>query len=124
MPINTTFYMNPNETNTRSDVNKIIQLLDKLKKSKKLDYEIVDTSKMTEKERQNAYGKVIGPSVYNKYEVRRVFGTNRQSGLLFGKEQPALLVEGDVWEIFPHRKSGREVSIEKFLENLSKSLVD
>ncbi|MGH2613228.1 MAG: hypothetical protein ACRDFB_09320 [Rhabdochlamydiaceae bacterium] len=116
--------MNPNETNTRSDVNKIIQLLDKLKKSKKLDYEIVDTSKMTEKERQNAYGKVIGPSVYNKYEVRRVFGTNRQSGLLFGKEQPALLVEGDVWEIFPHRKSGREVSIEKFLENLSKSLVD
>jgi len=122
MAINATVYMNQKETNSRSDMNKIIELLDKLKKSKKLDYRMIDTSKMTDSQRMDAYGKVIGPSVFNKYEVRRVFGTNRQSGIFFGKEQPALLVEGDIWDIFPHRKSGKEITIVKFLENLMKTL--
>ncbi len=118
MPINVTFYAHPTETNIRSDVNKITQLLNKLKKVKKLDYKIIDTSKMTDSERFNAYSSTIGPSVFNKYEVRRVFGTNRQSGIFFGKEQPALLVQGDVWEIFPHMKNGKVKSIESFLESL------
>ena len=122
MPINATVYMNPKENNSRSDTGKIIQLLDKLKGSKKLDYKIIDTSKMTDSQRWDAYGKVIGPSVFNKYEVRRVFGTNRQSGIFFGKEQPALLVEGDIWDIFPHKKNGKDITIEKFLENLMKTL--
>lgn len=114
-------YMNPNEPNVRSDVGKITRLLDRLKKSKKLDYKIIDTSKMNDSERFSAYSNVIGPSVFNKYEIRRVFGTNRNSGVWFGKEQPALLVQGDIWEIFPHRENGKDVTIEKFLENLSKS---
>ncbi|MFZ1078038.1 MAG: hypothetical protein WAN47_11485 [Nitrosotalea sp.] len=122
MPINASLYISTKETNVRSDVNKIIQLLDKLKKSKKLDYKILDTSKMNDSERLDAYGKVIGPSVFNKYEVRRSFGTNRQSGIFFGKEQPALLVEGDIWDIYPHRKNGKEITIEKFLENLVRTL--
>lgn len=122
MPINATMYMDPKETNSRSDTNKIVQLLDKLKKSKKLDYKIIDTSKMTDSQRSDAYVKVIGPSVFNKYEVRRVFGTNRQSGIFFGKEQPALMVEGDIWDIFPHKKNGKEITIEKFLENLTRTL--
>lgn len=114
--------MDPNEPNVRSDVKKITQLLEKLKKAKKLDYKIIDTSKMSDTERSSAYANVIGPSVFNKYEVRRVFGTNRNSGVWFGKEQPALLVQGDIWEIFPHRKNDKDVTIEKFLENLAKSL--
>lgn len=122
MTINATMYMDPKETNSRSDMNKIVQLLDKLKKSKKLDYKIIDTSKMTDSQRIDAYVKVIGPSVFNKYEVRRVFGTNRQSGIFFGKEQPALMVEGDIWDIFPHKKNGKEITIEKFLENLTRTL--
>lgn len=70
MPINATFYMNPNEPNVRSDIGKILQLLEKLKKAKKIDYKTIDTSKMTESERISAYTSVIGPSVFNKYEVR------------------------------------------------------
>lgn len=124
MPINASLYLNPNEPNVRSDIGKITGLLEKLKKSKKIDYKIIDTSKMTDSERSSAYANVIGPSVFNKYEVRRVFGTNRNSGVWFGKEQPALLVQGDIWEIFPHRKNGKDVTIEKFLENLLKSLTD
>lgn len=61
MPINATFYMNSNEPNVRSDVKKITQLLDKLKKAKKLDYKIINTSKMSDTERLNAYANVIGP---------------------------------------------------------------
>lgn len=122
MAINATVYMNQKETNSRSDMHTIIELLDKLKKSKKLDYRMIDTSKLTDSQRMDAYGKVIGPSVFNKYEVRRVFGTNRQSGIFFGKEQPALLVEGDIWDIFPHRKNGKEITIVKFLENLMRTL--
>lgn len=122
MAINATIYMNQKETNSRSDMHTIIELLDKLKKSKKLDYRMIDTSKLTDSQRMDAYGKVIGPSVFNKYEVRRVFGTNRQSGIFFGKEQPALLVEGDIWDIFPHRKNGKEITIVKFLENLMRTL--
>lgn len=121
MPTNAILYIDTNATNVRSDSKKIILLLDKLKKSKKLDYKIVDTSKMTDSERLTAYINVIGPSVFNKYEVRRVFGTNRQSGIFFGKEQPALFLEGDIWEIFPHRKDGKDVLIENFLEDLWRS---
>ncbi len=121
MSIKATFYINPTETNSRSDIKKILQLLENLKKSKKLDLEIVDTSKMNDSERVNAYIHVIGPSIFNKYQVRRVFGTNRQSGIWFGKEQPALYLEGDVWEILPHRKNGIDVSIESFLEELQRS---
>jgi len=113
--------MNPNETNVRSDTKKIIQLLEKLKKTKKIDYKIVDTSKMIDSERTKAYINVIGPSVFNKYEVRRVFGTNRQSGIFFGKEQPALFLEGDIWEILPHRIKEKNVSIENFLEGLERT---
>lgn len=53
--------MNSNEPNVRSDVKKITQLLDKLKKAKKLDYKIINTSKMSDTERLNAYANVIGP---------------------------------------------------------------
>ena len=107
--------MDPNITNVRSDTKKIVQLLENLKKSKKLDYKIIDTSKITYSERMKAYIEVIGHSVFYKYEVRRLFGTNRKSGIWFGKEQPALFLEGDKWEVFPHRKKDEEVSIENFL---------
>lgn len=124
MPINATLYMSSKEANTRSDLNKIKQLLDKLKNSKKLDYKITDTAKMTPEECDHAYAETILPSVFNKYQVRKVFGTNRHSGVFFGKEQPALLLKGDMWEVYPHIKNGKTISIEKFLGSLTKALVD
>ncbi len=114
--------MSSKEINVRADLKKILALLEKLKKAKKLDYKVIDTAEMSDSQRSKAYIDVIGPSVFNKYEIRRVFGTNRQSGVSFGKEQPALYVAGDIWDVFPHRKNGKVTTIESFLEHLMKSL--
>lgn len=117
-----TLYKSDKETNVRTDLRTTIDLLEKLKSKKKLDYKIIDTSKMSEPQRTEAYGKAVMASVYNKYQVRTVFGTNRQSGFFFGKEQPALLVEGDIWDIYPHKKDGKIITIEGFLSKLVKTL--
>lgn len=122
MPITAALYMSTKETNVRADVKKITALLDRLKDAKKLDYKIIDTSRMTGSERDKAYSTAILPSVFNKYEIRRIFGTNRKSGIFFGREQPALLVTGDMSEVFPHRKNGRTMTIERFLERLAEGL--
>lgn len=50
-----------------------------------------------------AYMEAFEPSVFNKYEIRRAFGTNRQSGIFFGKEESALIIAGDLGE-FTHIK--------------------
>ena len=43
-----------------------------------------------------------------------MFGTGRYTGIFFGSQVPALVVvadSGEVLDIYPHRKSGREVTI-------------
>ena len=120
LSIHATLYLSNNELNVRCDLSRIKELLDKLRNEGKLQYEVVDISKLTESEISEAYIKSIVPSVFHKYEVRRVFGTNRKSGVFFGKEQPALLLEGDIWEVFPHRENGEEKTIENFLSEMLK----
>jgi len=120
--INATLFKNSEETNVRTDLRTTLEILDKLKSKKKLDYKIVDTAKMSDSQLFDAYSKAITPSVFNKYKIRTVFGTNRHSGVFFGKQQPALLVEGDIWDIYPHEKEGKIITIEKFLSNLTKTL--
>jgi hypothetical protein len=83
---------------------------------------VVDTAKMTETELTHAYCEAILPSVFNKYQIRKVFGTNRKSGIFFGREQPALLVEGTSRDIYPHMINGKTVTIESFLEKLKVEL--
>ncbi len=77
---------------------------------------------MSETQLTDAYVRSIMPSVFNKYKVRTIFGTNRKSGIFFGRQQPALLVEGDIWDIYPHENKGKKVLIESFLASLSKTL--
>jgi hypothetical protein len=106
----------------RSDADKIKSVLSKLAKASKIEYKVVDTAKLTDQERSSEYVKAIAPSIFNKYQVRKVFGTNRQSGIFFGKEEPALLVEGKKHDIYPHILNGKVVTIQDFLDQLSKEL--
>lgn len=122
MPLKATLFKSSKESNVRTDLNFVESKLEELSKSKKLSYEIVDTAKMDRSQRDELYVKAVMPSVWHKYRVRTVFGTNRQSGIFFGREQPALLLEGDIWGIYPHEKDGKKVLMETFLASLSKTL--
>ena len=84
---------------------------------------VVDTAQMSDQERWTAYMGVIAPSVMKKYPIRQVFGSRRQSGFMFGRGVPALVVQtppGEMAEdVFPHEESGRIVTINESLSRLS-----
>jgi hypothetical protein len=81
-----------------------------------------NTAKMSATDLEHAYIRAIVPSVYRKYRVRRMFGSNRQAGLLFGREVPALLVSDPTHktpgDVYPHDQAGRIVTIHDFLTEL------
>jgi len=122
MPLKATLYKSSKESNIRTDLTFVESTLKELAEQKKLEYSIIDTADMTESELTEAYTKALLPSVWHKYRIRTVFGTNRNSGCFFGKEQPALLLEGDIWGIYPHEKDGKKVLMETFLANLTKTM--
>lgn len=78
-----------------------------------------NTAKMSAKDLDSAYIRAIQPSVYRKYRVRRIFGTNRQAGIFFGRQVPALLISDlgnrTPGHIYPHEEGGRIVTIQDFL---------
>jgi menaquinone-dependent protoporphyrinogen IX oxidase len=84
------------------------------------DVEFVDTAQLTEKARIESYSRVVVPAVYRHYEVKRMLGTNRHSGCLFGAEVPALLVTNtdSAGDTYPHRKGHRITTIHSFLADL------
>jgi len=69
-----------------------------------------------------AYSRAIMPSVFNRFKVRRVFGTRKRSGVFFGRQAPALLVYEDESQypidLYPKIGEGKRESIEEFLQNL------
>jgi hypothetical protein len=81
--------------------------------------EIMDIGKMTEEQRMTAYIRALTPSVYQKYRVRKVFGSQRHAGFAFGRGVPALVVwddaEGFALDVYPHEKLGRIITIYEFL---------
>ena len=82
--------------------------------------EWIDTNKLTETDRMRAYFDAVGPSVLKKYKIRQVFGSRRNSGWLFGKSVPALLViSADKQfpeDVYPRAETGRIVTINEFLQ--------
>ncbi len=84
-----------------------------------------NTAKMSATDLEHAYIRAILPSVYRKYRVRRIFGSNRQAGLFFGRGVPALLVSDPTHktpgDVYPHEQAGRIVTIHEFLTQLSAS---
>ncbi len=112
-----TFYWNSKHPEPRTDVEKVLKLIRSL--GKNVTTRLIDTSNMTDEERYQAYIESVMPAVYNRYNARKVFGTNRISGASFGKEQPALVLkDGKKWDVYPHLERKRLVTIEGCLEKL------
>jgi len=108
------------------DLDQILRLLNSLR-SKGVGYETIDSVAVTKEQISEAYLNAMVPSVYKKYRVRKVFGTRRRSGWLFGKGVPSLLVyeEGGKYptEVFPREEqNGKMVTIRDYLENLLSSI--
>jgi hypothetical protein len=79
----------------------------------------IDLSLLTTEQRFHEYAKATIPAVHKKYEVKRIFGTNRRSACWFGQQVPALVVKetvDTVGDTYPHRGSGNTVvTIHQFL---------
>ncbi|MFC2003438.1 hypothetical protein ACFLV4_05800 [Chloroflexota bacterium] len=85
--------------------------------------EIIDTDSLSEGQIQKAYLDAVVPSVFKKFGIRRVFGSRRRSGWLFGRGVPALLVyeEGEQYpsDVYPHDEGqGKVKTIREFLYDL------
>ena len=81
--------------------------------------ELVDTAPMAQHDRRLAYiAKAMWPATTRHYEVKAIFGTGTYGGIFFGTDVPALVIEtdsGEVLDVYPHRKSRREVTIREVL---------
>ncbi|MFC2012627.1 hypothetical protein ACFLVU_05805 [Chloroflexota bacterium] len=100
----------------------------KLLQRKGIDSQIIDIDSLSDEEALKAYSDAVVPSVFKKFGIRRVFGSRRRSGVLFGREIPALLVYDDDQEypsdVYPHDEGqGKIVTIEGFLYNLQTELL-
>jgi len=81
---------------------------------------IIEATELSEQERDEHYiraAAVIGS--FTRHAVRRIFGSNKYRGTLFGIEVPAVRVEGattdEPGDIYPHEEAGRVVTILDFL---------
>jgi hypothetical protein len=102
-------------------VREVLEHIDEFRKEG-VSIEKRNTSKMSATDLEHAYIRAILPSVYRKYRVRRIFGSNRQAGLFFGRGVPALLISDPTHKtpgnVYPHDQAGRIVTIHDFLTEL------
>jgi hypothetical protein len=105
-------------------IDKVLGRIEELR-SQGLDVQVVDTSKMSEQEIQANYFRAIQPSVRKKYSVRQVFGSLSRPAWLFARGVPALVVQEPsceaVADVFPHKESGRIVTIQDALNRANLS---
>jgi hypothetical protein len=123
-PLQLTYYesftQNPSESACNKGVEEVSRLL---KQAQKMGHSVkdVDTANLTENDRRKYYMDVAMPAVHKRYELRKLLGTNRRSGCLFGGEVPALHVTsaGDaIGDTYPHRKGKRVTTVHDFLMKL------
>ena len=117
----------PLDVPPNKSVNEVLNLLGLLQK-KGVSNEIIDTDSLSEEEIQKVYLAAVVPSVFKKFGIRRVFGSRRRSGWLFGREVPALLVyeEGEQYpaDVYPRDEGrGRVKTIREFLYGLQTKLL-
>ena len=101
------------------DLKRIFSYLNELKKAG-ISVDLFDTAEISLSELYGHYIKEAVPSsVRKRYRIAHLFGTQKRSGIFFGKEQPSLLfyAEGSnvPTDVYPHDKEGRRISIEEFL---------
>ena len=99
---------------------KIWSLLSRLKEERAIDFKIIDVSQWSSELLNKVYEAAITASVWNRYRIRKVFGTNASSASFFGRGVPALLVfEGDrPVHVFPHEEPTGLVTIRAHLDKL------
>jgi len=105
------------------DVNNLLGLLN----GKGIISEIINMDSLSEEDVLKAYLDAIIPSVFRKFGIRRIFGSRRRSGWLFGRGVPALLVyqEGNASpiDVYPHDDGqGRIRTVREFLFDLQTKL--
>lgn len=107
------------------DLSKIKVLLEQVEQLG-VSWEVIETSKTSEEELSSLYIEAISPAVHHKYPVRQIFGSKRNSGFMFGKGVPALVVyessKDYPSDIYPHGAGDHVVTIKVFLEGLLKKL--
>lgn len=99
---------------------RISALLLQLKQEQGIESEVIDVTRWSGAELERAYESAVIPSVWNRYRIRKVFGTNSSSASFFGRGVPALLVyEGErPVHVFPHEELGEVVTICDYLQQL------
>lgn len=110
----------PVPANEDFDPLKISALLLQLKQELGVEFEIIDVTRWSDAELERVYEAAVIPSVWNRYRIRKVFGTNSSSASFFGRGVPALLAyEGErPVHVFPHEKAGGRVTIRQYLQGL------
>jgi len=120
------FYCTPSailrELACNAGIDEALERIENLRR-RGLKVRVVDMTQVSEHEIQSVYiSATTPPSVMKKYRIRQVFGSRRQSGFLFGRGVPALVVQtpsGEMAEdVFPHEESGRIVTINEFLSRI------
>ncbi len=105
-----------------------VENLLKLLSRKGITVEIINMDSLSEADTLKAYSDAVMPSVFKKFGIRRVFGSRRRSGWLFGRGVPALLVyeedEDYPIDVYPHDEGqGRIRTVKEFLFDLQTQLL-
>ena len=105
-----------------------VENLLKLLSRKGITVEIINMDSLSEADTLKAYSDAVMPSVSKKFGIRRVFGSRRRSGWLFGKGVPALLVyeedEGYPIDVYPHDEGQDRIrTVKEFLFDLQTQLL-
>ena len=106
--------------NDNFDALKVWSILILLKEDRGIESDVIDTTSWGLRELTQAYSKAVEAS-WNGYRIRKVFGTNSNSGCFFGKSVPALIVLEDEKPVavYPHEvMDGMIVTIRDFLDSL------
>lgn len=108
------------DANSGFDPLKIWTLLERLQNEQGVPFQIIDASRLTKDELNEAYMHAIVASVWNRFRIRKVFGTNKSSGCFFGKGVPALIV----WnadrpvDVYPHESGDYTITVRDYLESV------
>jgi len=105
------------------DVEDLLKFLNR----KGITIEIINMDSLSEADVLKAYSDAVIPSVFKKFGIRRIFGSRRRSGWLFGREVPALLVYKESHDhpidVYPHDEGqGRIRTVREFLFELQTKL--
>jgi len=88
-----------------------------------VEYRVIDPSKLSREELEDAYSRLaVPPSVRKRYGIKRIFGTNKYPGSHFGRGVPALVIleDGRPQDVFPHEEGGKVMTIKDYLQRLTR----